>query len=242
MDKVQKHEKSFCACVLTLFPQMFPGILGHSLCGNALKDQLWKLDVMDIRAFAKDKHATVDDLPFGGGGGMVLRPDVIENALNAVKNRKGRILYLSPRGEKFTQDHARDIAQEGGCTFLCGRYEGVDQRVIDKWAIAEVSLGDFILSGGEPAAQAILDSIVRLLPNVMGNANSLVEESFEDGLLEYSHYTRPNNWQGRFVPSVLLSGNHANISQWRMRDREHVTRVRRPDMWERYLRKTRRKT
>ena len=218
------------AQVLTLFPEMFPGFLGASLAGKALEKGIWALEVLDIRDFARDKHRAVDDAPFGGGAGMVMRPDVVDAALNAAS---GPAIYLSPRGRLLTQAVAREIAAGPGVTLLCGRYEGVDQRVLDAHDIAEVSIGDYVLSGGEPAALVLLDAVVRLLPGVVGNEASPAEESFERGLLEYPHYTRPAEWQGRSVPEVLISGHHENIRRWRMAEAERITRERRPDLWAR---------
>lgn len=226
--------RAWTATVLTLFPEMFPGPLGHSLAGKALADGVWRLDARDIRSFAADRHRTVDDAPMGGGAGMVMRPDVTDAALTAVSEAPGPLVYLSPRGRRFDQALARDWAEGPGVRLLCGRYEGIDQRVLDKWDVAEVSLGDFVLSGGEPAALTALDACVRLLPTVMGSRESLDEESFEAGLLEYPHYTRPAEWEGRAVPDVLLSGHHENIRAWRRAQAEAVTRQRRPDLWARY--------
>lgn len=220
---------------LTLFPEMFPGVLGHSIAGKALQSALWQMETMDIRAFATDRHATVDDAPMGGGAGMVMRPDVLDAAIASVADKPGPLLYLSPRGRVFDQARARDLANGPGVRVLCGRYEGVDQRVLDKWEIEEVSLGDFVLSGGEPAALTMLDACLRLLPGVMGSRESLDEESFEGGLLEYPHYTRPAEWEGRHVPDVLLSGHHKNIRAWRRAQAEAVTQRRRPDLWSRYI-------
>lgn len=227
------------AQVLTLFPEMFPGPLGHSLAGKALKDRKWALETLDIRDFARDKHATVDDAPFGGGAGMVMRPDVLDAALVAAAKSGGEkqatpALYLSPRGRLLTQDRVGELASGSGVTLLCGRYEGIDQRVIEARGLEEVSLGDYILSGGEPAAIALIDACVRLLPGVMGKVASGEEESFSAGLLEYPHYTRPQDWDGRTVPEVLLSGHHENIRRWRLAQSEEVTRARRPDLWKRY--------
>lgn len=223
------------ARVLTLFPEMFPGSLGHSLAGKALDKGLWALDVLDIRDFARDKHRSVDDEQFGGGAGMVLRPDVIDAALASVEAAPGPVIYLSPRGRLFDQARARELAQEPGLTLLCGRYEGVDQRVLDARRIEEVSVGDYLLSGGEPAAMVVIDAVIRLLSGVMGNEGSLNEETFEQGLLEYPLYTRPADWQGRTVPDILSSGHHEAIRRWRREQAEQVTRERRPDLWERYL-------
>lgn len=224
---------AWTARVLTLFPEMFPGPLGLSLAGKALRAGLWSLAAVDIRGFATDRHMSVDDIPFGGGAGMVMRPDVVDAALSA-EAPAGPVVYLSPRGAPFDQAMARRFAEAPGLTLLCGRYEGIDQRVLDKHAVAEVSLGDFVLSGGEPAAIAVLDACLRLIPGVMGAEESLAEESFADGLLEYPHYTRPRDWQGRAVPEVLVSGHHERIRAWRRAEAERVTRERRPDLWARY--------
>ena len=222
------------ATVLTVFPEMFPGPLGQSLAGKGLEKGSWALDVLDIRDFARDKHRSVDDEPFGGGAGMVLRADVVDRALNAVADRSGPVIYLSPRGRLLDQALVRDLAGGPGMTLLCGRYEGVDQRVLDARGIDEVSVGDYVLSGGEPAAIVFIDAVVRLLPGVMGNEASPGEESFESGLLEYPHYTRPAEWQGREVPGVLTSGHHEKIRQWRRAEAERMTEQRRPDLWVRY--------
>ncbi|MCE2509619.1 MAG: tRNA (guanosine(37)-N1)-methyltransferase TrmD [Alphaproteobacteria bacterium] len=222
--------------VLTLYPEMFPGPLGASLPGKALKEGVWALETVDIRHFASDKHRSVDDTPFGGGAGMVLRPDVIDAALRANATRQKPALYLSPRGRPLDQPYIRRLAEGEGVTLLCGRFEGVDERVLEAWEMEEVSLGDFILSGGEPAAIALIDACVRLLPGVIGCPDALIEESFERGLLEYPHYTRPQNWQGREVPEVLLSGHHEKIRDWRLAKAEEITRKRRPDLWARYVR------
>ncbi|MGF1608385.1 MAG: tRNA (guanosine(37)-N1)-methyltransferase TrmD [Kiloniellales bacterium] len=222
------------ATVLTLFPEMFPGALGFSLAGKALERGDWALDVLDIRDFARDKHRSVDDQPFGGGAGMVMRPEVVDAALAAVAGRPGPAIYLSPRGRLLDQSLVRALAGEAGVTLLCGRYEGVDQRVIEARDLLEVSVGDFVLSGGEPAALLLIDAVVRLLPGVMGNEESPAEESFERGLLEYPHYTRPAEWQGRKVPEVLLSGDHAKVRRWRESQAAAVTKERRPDLWARH--------
>ena len=222
------------ASVLTLFPGMFPGPLGASLAGKALEEGIWALDALDIRRFASDKHASVDDTPFGGGAGMVMRPDVLDRALTSVEDRPGPRIYLSPRGRLLEQARVKELAQGPGVVLLCGRYEGIDERVIEARELEEVSLGDFVLSGGEPAAIALIDAAVRLLPGVMGAAEGLVEESFEAGLLEYPHYTRPREWQGRTVPEVLISGHHEKIRAWRRAEAEKVTAARRPDLWSRY--------
>ena len=230
-----KAEKPvWTARVLTLFPEMFPGPLDHSIAGKALEDGVWALETVDFRDFASDKHRTVDDAPFGGGPSMVLRPDVVDAALQATAGTRGPVIYLSPKGRLLDQARVREIAQASAVTLLCGRYEGVDERVIEARGLEEVSLGDFVLSGGEPAAIALIDACVRLLPGVLGNALSLVEESFERGLLEYPHYTRPQDWRGRKVPETLLSGHHEKIRAWRLAEAEKITRERRPDLWARY--------
>jgi tRNA (guanine37-N1)-methyltransferase len=222
------------ARVLTLFPAMFPGPLAHSLAGKALQDGIWRLEAVDIRGFARDKHRTVDDAPFGGGPGMVMRPDVVDAALAATPG-PGPLLYLSPRGRPLEQARVEALAREPGVRLLCGRFEGIDERVIEARAVEEVSIGDFVLSGGEPAALALIDAVVRLLPGVVGDSAALAEESFTRGLLEYPHYTRPQNWQGRAVPEVLLSGHHEEIRRWRQAQAEEATRKRRPELWQRYL-------
>ena len=221
--------------VLTLFPQMFPGPLGQSLAGQALEAGAWALETVDIRDFARDKHRSVDDTPFGGGPGMVMRPDVVDAAIAAaLADGRGPVVYLSPRGRPLTQAVAHELAARPTLTLLCGRYEGVDERVLEARQVEEISLGDFVLSGGEPAAIALIDAVVRLLPGVVGAPATLEEESFERGLLEYPHYTRPAEWQGRGVPEVLLSGHHEKIRAWRLAQAEAITRSRRPDLWARY--------
>lgn len=224
------------ARVLTLFPEMFPGPLAHSLAGKALADEAWSLETVDIRDHATDRHGTVDDAPFGGGAGMVMRADVVDAAIEASTLTDAPLVYLTPRGERLSQAHAAEFAAGLGVTLICGRYEGVDQRVLEARDVTEISLGDFVLSGGEPAALALIDACVRLLPGVMGTEASLDEESFTRGLLEYPHYTRPADWCGRKVPDVLLSGHHENICAWRTEQAEIATRDRRPDLWDRYQR------
>lgn len=222
--------------VLTLFPAMFPGPLGLSIAGQAREAGTWALEPVDIRDFARDKHRSVDDTPFGGGPGMVMRPDVVDAAIGAaLADGRGPVFYLSPRGRPVTQAVVQDLAALRTVTLLCGRYEGVDERVLQARAVEEISLGDFVLSGGEPAAIALIDAVVRLLPGVVGAAETLAEESFERGLLEYPHYTRPAEWQGRVVPDVLLSGHHERIKAWRLAQAEAITRDRRPDLWARYI-------
>jgi len=218
------------ATVLTLFPAMFPGPLGQSLAGRALTAGLWRLDVRDIRDAATDRHRTVDDTPFGGGAGMVMRPDVLDAAIGTDDGRP--LFYLTPRGQPLQQSRVRALAAGPGATLICGRYEGVDQRVLDARNVEEVSIGDYVLSGGELPALVLLDACVRLLPGVMGADASATEESFSTTLLEYPHYTRPADWQGCRVPAVLLSGHHAAIAAWRQDQAEAATRARRPDLWQ----------
>ncbi|MES2666742.1 MAG: tRNA (guanosine(37)-N1)-methyltransferase TrmD [Pseudomonadota bacterium] len=226
---------AWVAKVITLFPDAFPGVLGLSLTGKALDFGLWRLDTVDLRSFGIGKHRTVDDTPAGGGAGMVLRADVVDAALTAAQGGADRarwpVIYLSPRGKPFDQAMARRFAACDGLTLLCGRFEGVDQRVLDHHAVEEVSLGDFVLTGGEIAAQALLDATVRLLPGVLGNAESAVEESFSDGLLEHPQYTRPTVWNDREIPQVLQSGHHGDIAKWRRAQSEGLTAERRPDLW-----------
>jgi tRNA (guanine37-N1)-methyltransferase len=218
------------ASILTLFPEMFPGPLGHSLAGKALENGIWSLETIQIRNFATDRHHSVDDTPFGGGAGMVLRPDVVDAALDHVADGRP-ILCLTPRGRRFSQSDAVRFGGGDGVILLCGRYEGIDQRVIDARRMEEISLGDYVLSGGEPAALVLLDAVIRLLPGVMGAADSVAEESFSHGLLEYPHYTRPAEWCGRRVPNVLLSGHHGAVAGWRREQSERITEERRPDLW-----------
>ncbi|MGA8552133.1 MAG: tRNA (guanosine(37)-N1)-methyltransferase TrmD [Stellaceae bacterium] len=222
------------ATVLTIFPQMLPGPLAFSLAGKALDAGLWRLETVDIRGFAGDKHRSVDDAPYGGGPGMVMRPDVLDAAV-AGSGGTGPLLLLSPRGRRLDQERVAALAAGTGTTLICGRFEGVDERVLEARAIEEVSLGDFVLSGGEPAAIAVIDACVRLLPGVVGDAAALAEESFAAGLLEYPQYTRPPLWQGRAVPPVLVSGDHRRIRDWRRAEAERLTRERRGDLWQRYL-------
>lgn len=229
---------SWHAQILTLFPEMFPGPLGQSIAGRALADGLWQLSVHNIRDSAIDKHQTADDSPFGGGAGMVLKPDVIDRAIAALPS-PGRLIYLSPRGTVLNQAQVENLRDSPVVTLLCGRYEGVDQRVLDAWGAEELSIGDYVLSGGELAAMVVCEAVTRLIPGVMGNDATAGEESFVHGLLEYPHYTRPAIWhdrQGveRAVPDVLLSGHHARIADWRRLQAEQVTQLRRPDLWQTY--------
>jgi len=232
---VNKTANAWRARVLTLFPEAFPGPLGVSLAGKALEDGLWELETVDIRAFATDKHRTVDDAPFGGGPGMVMRADVVDAALASVADAGVPLIYLSPRGKLLTQGRVKELAAGPGVTLLCGRFEGVDERIFAARRIEEISVGDFVLSGGEAAAMVVLDACVRLLPGVVGAEESLAEESFEQGLLEYPHYTRPQEWQGRGVPGVLVSGDHGKIKAWRRAQAEEITKDRRPDLWAAYM-------
>jgi tRNA (guanine37-N1)-methyltransferase len=225
---------SWKAHIFTLFPEMFPGLLGASLPGKALKEGLWQLETLDIRDFASDKHASVDDTPYGGGAGMVMRPDVVDAAIKGAEAKFGkpaRKIYLSPRGKVLDQALVKELAATSPLLLLCGRYEGVDQRVIEAQGLEEISLGDFVLAGGEVAAMALIEACVRLLPGAVGNAATTEEESFETGLLEYPHYTRPAVWNERKVPEVLISGHHEKVKNWRQSEAEKITRERRPDLW-----------
>ncbi|WP_431298282.1 tRNA (guanosine(37)-N1)-methyltransferase TrmD [Tabrizicola sp. BL-A-41-H6] len=237
-DRVVKG--AWTAKIITLFPDAFPGILGLSLTGKALDYGLWRLETIDLRPLGKGKHLNVDDTPAGGGAGMVLRADVVDEALDKATDgtppdrARWPVIYLSPRGKPFDQATARRLAAADGITLLCGRFEGVDQRVLDHHQIEEISLGDFVLTGGEIAATALIDATVRLIPRVLGNHQSTEEESFSEGLLEFPHYTRPTVWQGREIPEVLQSGHHANIASWRKAMAERLTKERRPDLWRAY--------
>ncbi|WP_294621851.1 tRNA (guanosine(37)-N1)-methyltransferase TrmD [uncultured Roseovarius sp.] len=229
--------RAWRAQVITLLPQAFPGVLGESLTGRALKDGLWQLDTVDLRRFGEGKHRNVDDTPAGGGAGMVLRPDVMGRAIDEARSTMppaAPLVYLSPRGRRFDQAMARDLSQTPGVTLICGRFEGMDERVIQHYGIHEVSLGDFVLTGGEIAAQALLDATVRLIPGVLGNADSTEEESFSEGLLEHPQYTRPPEWKGHKIPDVLMSGHHGEIAKWRHEQAKEVTKSRRPDLWDAY--------
>lgn len=228
---------TFRASILSLYPAMFPGPLGQSLAGEALASGAWNLDVKDIRDHGRGKHRAVDDTPAGGGPGMVIRPDVLAEALDAVGADERPRLLMSPRGKPFDQARARALAGGPGVTIICGRFEGIDQRVIEARELEEVSIGDYILSGGEVAAMVVLDACVRLLPGVMGAQTSGEDESFENGLLEYPHYTRPLEFEGRTIPDVLRSGHHARIAAWRREQAENLTRERRPDLWAEYSKK-----
>ena len=223
------------ARVFTLYPEIFPGPLSTGLYKKALEKKLWKLEVVNIRNYASDKHKTVDDTPFGGGSGMLLRADVLANSLDKnILNKKEPIIYLSPKGKKFDQSYAKKILKKN-INIICGHFEGIDQRLLETRNIEELSLGDFILSGGEIAAFLVIDTIVRLIPGVLGNSNSLSEETFENYLLEYPQYTKPQKWEKKQVPDVLLSGDHAKIKDWRLSQSKDITRRRRPDLWKKYL-------
>ena len=239
MSEPMRKPGAWTAQVVTLFPQAFPGVLGQSLTGKALDEGLWSLDAVDLRRFGEGKHRNVDDTPTGGGAGMVIRADVMGEALDATAPARGPreawpILYLSPRGEPFRQSKAQRLARCEGVTLICGRFEGLDERVIDHYAIEEVSLGDFVMTGGEIAAQALIDATVRLLPGVLGNDASAVEESFSNGLLEHPQFTRPTTWRGAMVPEILLSGHHGKIEEWRFEEAKRLTKERRPDLWAAY--------
>ena len=222
------------AQVFTLYPEVFPGPLSKGLYGKALLKKLWNLNIVNIRDAAVDKHKTVDDTPYGGGSGMLLKADVLAKSLDENKNEGERIIYLSPKGKKFDQDYAQELSNEKSVSLICGHFEGVDERVLSTRNIEEVSIGDYVLSGGETAAFVVIDSILRLLPGVLGNENSKMDESFENGLLEYPQYTKPQIWEEKAVPEVLLSGDHNKIKDWRLSQSEAITRVRRPDLWQKY--------
>ena len=220
--------------IFTLYPDFFPGILSKGIYGRAIEKSLWNLDVINIRDYAKDKHKTVDDTPYGGGEGMVLKPDVVAKALDQNLKKNEKIIYLTPKGKTFDQNKAKKFLNEKKINILCGHFEGIDQRVIESRGIEEISIGDYILSGGETAAYVILDSILRLVPGVLGNENSYKDESFENGLLEYPQYIKPQIWEKTPVPEVLLSGDHSKIKDWRLSQSEAITRHRRPDLWQKY--------
>lgn len=234
----QSMARPWNATVLTLYPEMFPGPLGASLVGKAQESGLWTLETVDIRSFARDKHRSVDDTPAGGGPGMVMRADILGEAVTHVLEKTGNsqpLLYMSPRGKPLTQARVKELAAGPGVSLLCGRFEGIDERVLEARPIEEVSVGDFILSGGEIAAMALIDASVRLIPGVLGAEASTEEETFEDHLLEYPQYTRPAVWEGKEIPEVLTSGHHAKIEAWRQKQREELTKARRPDLWQKHL-------
>ena len=220
--------------VFTLYPEFFPGPLSKGLYGKALSKELWNLNVVNIRDVAEDKHKTVDDTPYGGGSGMLLKADTLAKSLDQNKTEGDRIIYLSPKGKKFDQLYAQELSKEKSVSFICGHFEGVDERILSTRNIEEVSIGDYVLSGGETAAFVVIDSILRLLPGVLGNENSKMDESFKNGLLEYPQYTKPQIWEEKAVPEVLLSGDHNKIKDWRLSQSEAITRVRRPDLWQKY--------
>ena len=220
--------------VFTLYPEFFPGPLSKGLYGKALSKVLWNLNVVNIRDVAEDKHKTVDDTPYGGGSGMLLKADTLAKSLDQNKTEGDRIIYLSPKGKKFDQLYAQELSKEKSVSFICGHFEGVDERILSTRNIEEVSIGDYVLSGGETAAFVVIDSILRLLPGVLGNENSKMDESFKNGLLEYPQYTKPQIWEEKAVPDVLLSGDHNKIKDWRLSQSEAITRVRRPDLWQKY--------
>ena len=227
----------FIAQVFTLYPDYFPGPLNKGLYGKAMEKKIWDLKTVDIREYTLDKHKTVDDTPYGGGSGMLLKPDVVAKSLDENTKSGEKIFYLSPRGKVFNQNLAKEISKENKINLICGHFEGIDQRVLDNRQIEEISIGDFVLSGGENASYVFLDAILRLIPGVIGNENSKNEESFENGLLEYPQYTKPQIWEEKTVPNVLLSGDHAKIKDWRLTQSKAITRVRRPDLWQKYNKK-----
>ena len=227
----------FIAQVFTLYPDCFPGPLDKGLYGKAMEKKIWDLKIVDIREYALDKHKTVDDTPYGGGSGMLLKPDVVAKSLDANIKNGEKIFYLSPRGKVFNQNIAKEISKENKVNLICGHFEGIDQRVLDNREIEEISIGDFVLSGGETASYVFLDAILRLIPGVIGNEESKNDESFENGLLEYPQYTKPQIWEEKSVPNVLLSGDHAKIKDWRLTQSKVITRDRRPDLWQKYNKK-----
>ena len=220
--------------IFTLYPEMFPGPLGEGLYGKALSNKIWNLEKINIRDYANDKHKSVDDTPYGGGSGMLIKPDVLASSLDKNTKPEEKKIFLSPKGKILNQKIARNLSNEKTLNIVCGHFEGIDQRVIDSRKIEELSIGDYILSGGETAAIVVLDSILRLIPGIIGNENSAKEESFENGLLEYPQYTKPKIWEKISVPEVLLSGDHDKIKDWRLSKSEAITRVRRPDLWQKY--------
>jgi len=222
------------ARIFTLYPEIFPGPLNKGLYGKALSNKIWNLDIINIRDSAEDKHKTVDDTPFGGGSGMLIKPDVLASSIDQHVNKSEKIFYLSPKGKLFNQKTAKSLSKENCVNLICGHFEGVDQRLLETRNIEEISIGDYILSGGETAAFVIVDSILRLIPGILGNEESVHEESFENGLLEYPQYTKPQLWEEKNVPDVLLSGDHSKIKDWRLSQSEAITRHRRPDLWQKY--------
>ena len=227
----------FTARIFTLYPDMFPGPLNEGLFRKAMEKNIWNLEKVDIRKYATDKHTTVDDTPYGGGSGMLMKPDVVASAIDKNVKKGEKVIFLTPRGKIFNQNIAKELSSEKTINIICGRFEGIDQRVVETRNIQEYSLGDFILSGGETAAFVFIDAILRLLPGILGNENSIKDESFENGLLEYPQSTKPQIWEEKEVPNVLLSGDHAKIKHWRLSQSEAITRVRRPDLWQKYNKK-----
>ena len=227
----------FTARIFTLYPDMFPGPLNEGLFRKAMEKNIWNLEKVDIRKYATDKHTTVDDTPYGGGSGMLMKPDVVASAIDKNVKNGEKVIFLTPRGKIFNQNIAKELSSEKTINIICGRFEGIDQRVVETRNIQEYSLGDFILSGGETAAFVFIDAILRLLPGILGNENSIKDESFENGLLEYPQYTKPQIWEEKEVPNVLLSGDHAKIKHWRLSQSEAITRDRRPDLWQKYNKK-----
>ena len=227
----------FTARIFTLYPDMFPGPLNEGLFRKAMEKNIWNLEKVDIRKYATDKHTTVDDTPYGGGSGMLMKPDVVASAIDKNVKKGEKVIFLTPRGKIFNQNIAKELSSEKTINIICGRFEGIDQRVVETRNIQEYSLGDFILSGGETAAFVFVDAILRLLPGILGNENSIKDESFENGLLEYPQYTKPQIWEEKAVPDVLLSGDHNKIKHWRLSQSEAITRVRRPDLWQKYNKK-----
>jgi len=224
----------FLSRIFTLYPEYFPGHLNKGIFGKAMNEKLWNLEIINIRDYAEDKHKTVDDTPYGGGSGMLIKPDILAKSLDENTNKKEKIIYLSPKGKLFDQKVAKNLSIEKSLNLICGHFEGVDERVIQSRNIEEISIGDYVLSGGETAAFVVMDTILRLMPGVLGNNQSAKEESFENGLLEYPQFTKPQIWEKKSVPEVLLSGDHAKIKDWRLSQSEAITRDRRPDMWQKY--------
>ena len=224
----------FLSRIFTLYPEYFPGYLSKGLFGKALNEKIWNLETVNIRNYSSDKHKTVDDTPYGGGNGMLIKADVLAKSLDENIKEKEKIIYLSPKGKLFNHKYAKELSSEKSLNLICGHFEGIDERIIESRNIEEISIGDFVLSGGEAAAFIILDAVLRFLPGVLGNENSTEEESFENGLLEYPQYTKPQIWEDKRVPDVLLSGDHAKIKDWRLTQSEAITRDRRPDLWQKY--------